>query len=78
MNVDLNQELLDALRELKDAVEPVVSDDEGLFDDQSAIVEGPELERLANAWGRAVTLVGRIERPAQYRPIPFETVPDDR
>lgn len=67
--IEINQRLLDALRELKDAIEPVVTDDEGITEDVSNVVMGSDLERLAAAWATAVGIVGRIDRPAQYRTI---------
>jgi hypothetical protein len=70
MNDELNQRLLDTLRELKDAVAPVVTDDDGMVETASRVVTGEDLDRLRNAWAQAVGVVGRIDRPAQYRDIP--------
>lgn len=69
MSVDY-QELLDALRELKDATTAVVTDDDGMREEVSGVVTGDDLERLRSAWATAVGIVGRCDRPAQYRPIP--------
>lgn len=75
---DTFETVLNALRELKSAVEPFVSNDDGMFDDDEALqgrdtlsidVSADELKRACEAWRTAVGVVGRIDRPAQYRPI---------
>jgi len=72
-----NQDIINALRELKSAMEPFVTDDDGMLIDGPMRPSGTfvvtvtrdELERASAAWGAAVGIVGRIDRPAQYRPI---------
>lgn len=61
-----NQDIIDALRDLKDAVSPIMGEGEVMM---ARGFTPEEADRLFEAWAVAVRIVGRIDRPAQYRPI---------
>lgn len=71
------EQVMNALRDLKDALTDIITDDDGMIvdgpsdpdDTFTLTVSRADLQRASDAWGAAVGIVGRHDRPAQYRPI---------